>query len=292
LPQLQFEQPRWTGEPLTAKTILLHAEQGLGDVLQFIRYLPLVKARGARVILEAPKSLIQLLSRCPGIDHIIRTGETSPLFDFHAPLLSLPRFLNTTVATIPAHVPYLSADPALVAHWRDRLKGLPGFRVAINWRGRAGQGFFRLRDIPLHSLALLSMLPISLISLQQGATPQELAEVSPRLPIFHPGEDFDQSNGSFMDTAAIMQNVDLVVSSDTSLPHLAGALGVPVWIALPFVAGWQWMRDRGDSPWYPTARLFRQTSPEDWGGVFDQIRAALVACAEPSPRRTSINRNR
>jgi hypothetical protein len=267
----------------------LYAEQGLGDVLQFIRYASLVKALDAKVIFECPKPLARLLATCPGIDQIIHTGDEPPPFDFHAPLLSLPRLFNTAVATIPAPIPYLSADLGLVAHWREKLKGLAGFRVAINWRGRAGQGFFRLRDIPLGYFASLAPLAISLVSLQQDATPQELAEVNARRSIFYPGDDFDQSHGSFMDTAAIMQNVDLVISSDTSLPHLAGALGVTTWIALPFVAGWQWMRERTDSPWYPSVRLFRQKSPGDWSGVFGEIRGALVDRLQASATQTQPN---
>jgi hypothetical protein len=292
LPKLKYEKPRWNHEPLSRKTILLYAEQGLGDVLQFIRYAPLVKALGARVIVECPKPLARLLTTCPGVDQTIPPGDEPPPFDFHAPLLSLPRLFNTSVATIPSRVPYLSANAELVAYWREKLKTLRGLRVAINWRGRSGQGFFRLRDIPLNHFVSLAPLPISLVSLQQGATPQELAEVNARLPIFHPGDDFDQSHGSFMDTAAIMQNVDLVISSDTSLPHLAGALGVTTWIALPFVAGWQWMRERTDSPWYPSVRLFRQKSPEEWSGVFCEIRAALAVHLRAAKSQMPANLNR
>jgi len=275
LPRRPFEQPRWEGEPLHGKTVLLHAEQGLGDVFQFVRYAPLVKLLGATVIVECPKPLARLLSACPGIDQTIHAGDDPPPFDFQAALLSLPRLFQTTLSNVPAQIPYLSADSELVTYWRERLSALPGFRIAVNWRGRAGQGFFRNRDIPLDHFTSLAAFPISLISLQKGATPEEFAEVNSRIPIFHPGDDFDQSRGGFMDTAAIMQNVDLVISSDTSLPHLAGALGAPVWVALPHVAGWQWMRDRTDSPWYPTARLFRQKSPDDWHTVFNDMRVAL-----------------
>jgi Tfp pilus assembly protein PilF len=292
LPKPNFEQPRWDGQPLSGKTILLYAEQGLGDVLQFIRYAPRVKALDATIIVECPKPLARLIATCPSIDQIVHPGDKLPPFDFHAPLLSLPRLLQTTVATIPAAIPYLSANPDLVTRWRDKLNGLNGFRIAINWRGRTGQGFFRLRDIPLDHFASLAALPITLISLQQGATPQELAQLNATLPTFHPGDDFDQSHGSFMDTAAIMQNVDLVISSDTSLPHLAGALGAPTWIALPFVSGWQWMRERTDSPWYPTVRLFRQKSPEDWSGVFGEIRTALAEHLQTAQPRTPAIRNR
>jgi Flp pilus assembly protein TadD len=289
LPQLKFDRPRWDGAALTGKTILLHAEQGLGDVLQFIRYAPLVKALGAAVIVECPKPLVRLLASCSGIDRIIPTGEEPPAFDFHAPLLSLPRLFSTTVATIPASIPYLSAEAGLVDYWRQKLRGLTGFRIAINWRGRTGHGFFRLRDIALEHFASLAPLPISLVSLQQGASSEEVAELNARLPTYYPGDDFDQSHGSFMDTAAIMRNVDLVISSDTSLPHLAGALGVPTWIGLPFVAGWQWMREGAGSPWYPSVRLFRQKSHGGWKGVFGEIRAALVEHLQTWESRTVGN---
>jgi Flp pilus assembly protein TadD len=274
IPERQFGRPQWEGQPLEGKTVLLHAEQGLGDTLLFIRYSRLVKARGATVIAECPKPLMQLLSTCPGVDQIIAENYNRPPFDFHSPLLSLPRIFRTTVDKVPADVPYLFADPDLVTHWREKLAALPGLRIGINWRGRPGQGSFSLRNIPLERFASLLSLPISLVSLQHGATQEEFAAAN--VPIFHPGDDFDRSHGAFMDTAALMKNLDLVISSDTSVPHLAGALGVPVWIALPFAAGWQWMRDRADSPWYPTARLFRQMRAQDWNGVFDEIRQALA----------------
>jgi hypothetical protein len=219
---------------------------------------------------------MRLLSSCCAIDQLVACGDELPPFNVHAPLLSLPTQFETTLDTVPAQVPYLFADKGLIAHWGERLTGLRGLRIGINWRGRSGQGLFRLRDIPLSQFASLSGLPISLVVLQQGATEQELAEVTAGLPIFHPGDDFDRTNGAFMDTAAIMKNLDLVITSDTSVPHVAGALGVPVWIALPHVAGWQWLRDRADSPWYPTARLFRQKTFGDWNGVFNEIHVALA----------------
>jgi len=276
IPQRRFEKPMWEGEPLAGRTILLHGEQGLGDNLQFIRYAPIVKEQGATVIVECSKALRRLAESCPGIDRVIGTDEQPGAFDFHAPLLSLPRVLKTTLETVPANVPYVSADAGLVAHWQERLEGLGGFRIGINWRGRTGQGMFRQRDIPLGHFAALTLLPVSLVCLQQDASPEELAEAGGGTPIFHPGEDFDRTHGAFMDTAAIMKNLDLVITSDTSLPHVAGALGASVWIALPRVAGWQWLRDRSDSPWYPTARLFRQKAHGDWTSVFAEIQGALA----------------
>jgi tetratricopeptide (TPR) repeat protein len=274
-PAPPFDTPRWNGDSLHGRTILLYAEQGLGDTLQFVRYVPLVKQRGATVIVQCQKALLPLLSRCPGIDRLVSRGEQLPHYDVQAPLLSLPALFQTNVENIPASLPYLFADPQLVRYWRDRLASSAGLRIGINWRGRAGQGMFRQRDIPLECFASLNGLPITLINLQQDASETELSTALPELSIFHPGHDVDRAHGAFMDTAAIMMNLDLVISSDTSLPHLAAALGIPVWIALPFVASWQWMRDRHDSPWYPTARLFRQKTPGDWDQAFAEIHTAL-----------------
>jgi Flp pilus assembly protein TadD len=283
MPERQFAQPRWDGSSLAGRTILLYTEQGFGDTLQFIRYASIVKAMGAKVVVECPSGLTRLLVRCPGVDVVVPEGAELPEFDVQAPLLSLPGVLKTTVESIPASIPYLHTDPQLVELWRDRLAGLKGFRIGINWRGRPGQGAFRLRDVPLRYFAGLNDLPVSLVSLQHGATAEEF-EAFGGGSVFRPGDDVDRSQGAFMDTAAMMMNLDLVITSDTSLPHLAGGLGVPVCVALPRVAGWQWMRDRQDSPWYPTVRLFRQRMAGDWDGVFQEIRRALVPLIENNSR--------
>ena len=267
-----FQQETWHGEPLKARTILLHAEQGLGDTIQFIRYASLIKDLGANVLLECQRPLASLLSRCKGIDSLICEGDKLPLFDCHLPILSVPRVLKTSLKTIPASVPYVFADPALVAEWQFKLQRVEGFRLGINWRGRAGRGSFQQRDIPPRYFAALAELPgVRLISLQKGAGQEELAALGVRAPIIDTGDDVDTANGPFMDTAAIMMNLDLVITSDTSIPHLAGALGVPVWLALPYVPDWRWLLDRSDSPWYPTMRLFRQKRPGDWAGVFEEM---------------------
>jgi tetratricopeptide (TPR) repeat protein len=268
-----FAEPLWDGQRLEGKTILLHAEQGLGDTIQFIRYASLVKALGPTVIVESQAPLAPLLASCSGIDKIVAPGEQLPPFDTHAPLLSLPGILKTTLTTVPANCPYLCADANLVEQWRTKLKGLEGFRIGINWRGRTGQGMFRRRDIPPACLSVLAQPNTTLVSLQKDATRQELDAIHSQ--IVYPGDDVDQTHGPFMDTAAIMRNIDLVITSDTSTAHLAGALEIPTWIALPYVASWQWMRSRGNSPWYPTARLFRQRVPDDWNGVFEEIRGEL-----------------
>jgi tetratricopeptide (TPR) repeat protein len=271
-----FQQPRWDGFPLAGKTILLQAEQGLGDTIQFVRYAPLVKQLGSAVILECQKPLLSLLATCPGIDRLVAQGDILPDFDTHAPLLSLPTILHTSLDTIPAAVPYLFAAPPLVESWREKLREVHGYKIGISWHGQPRQGGWRIRNVPLQRFAALAAIPgVRLISLQKGAGREELAEISRHFPVLDLGDDLDQAAGAFMDTAAIMMNLDLVITSDTALPHLAGALGAAVWVALPFAADWRWLMDRSDSPWYPTMRLFRQKISGDWAGVFHEIEDAL-----------------
>jgi tetratricopeptide (TPR) repeat protein len=272
-----FVQPIWGGESLSGRTILLHTEQGLGDTLQFVRYASVVKQFGGRVIVECPLSLLPLLRSNREIDQLIGMGDTLPNFDVHAPLLSLPRILKTTIENIPAKVPYLFAEPALVARWKSQLADLMGYRIGINWRGRPGVGNFRQRDIPLTAFADLAATPgVQLISLHQGAGQQDLINDGAGIPIVDLDGELDKKHGAFMDTAAVMKNLDLLITSDTSIAHLAGALAVPVWLALPFSSDWRWLLNRIDSPWYPTMRLFRQGRPGDWAGVFAEIKSALL----------------
>ena len=271
-----FPQPLWDGKSLAGKTILLHAEQGFGDTFQFVRYTSIVKKLGGTVILECQKALLGLLERCPGVDQLIGHGNDLPAFDVHAPLLSVPGILKTSLDTIPAAVPYLFAAPALIEYWREKLREVRGYKIGINWQGRPGQGSWLARNIPLQQFAGLAEIPgVRLMSLQKGAGREELAQAREHFPIVDLGEEVDQANGAFVDTAAIMRNLDLVITSDTALPHLAGGLGIPVWLALPFAPDWRWLLDRSDSPWYPTMRLFRQKERGNWQGVFDDIRKAL-----------------
>ncbi len=277
----EFAIPKWEGQPLTGKTILIHAEQGLGDTIQFIRYAPLVKQLGPTVVVECQKPLMNLLATCRGIDRLVAFEDDLPPADFHLPLLSLPGALKTSLETIPADVPYLSAREDLVQDWRARLKELSGFRIGINWHGRFG---ISRRDIPLDSCATLAQSPgVRLVNLQKGASAEELAALGGPSMIIDPGNDIDTTRGAFMDTAAIMKNLDLVITSDTSIAHLAGALGVPVWVALPFVPDWRWLLDRTDSPWYPTMRLFRQKSPGDWTAPFAEIKEQLQQSIAAKP---------
>lgn len=271
-----FSRPMWQGQRLEGKTILLSAEQGFGDVIQFIRYAPLVKSYGGQVVVECPSRLINLLASCPGIDGLYDEQGDLPELDCHAPLMSLPAIFKTSIDTIPRQIPYLFADPRLVDSWRTRLSSVRGFRIGLNWRGRSGRGTFRSRDLSLPQLASVAQIPgVQLISLQQRPTPEEREFFQKSLAMIDLGDEVDAAQGAFMDTAAIMMNLDLSITSDTAIAHLAGALGVPVWVALPFVPDWRWLLGRSDSPWYPTMRLFRQTAPGHWEGSLGDIRNSL-----------------
>ncbi len=275
-PQQSLSQPLWQGEDISGKTILVHAEQGLGDAIQFLRYAPLIKPLGARVVVGCHQQLVRLFSRCHNVDQVVGEGSSLPPFDTHVPFMSLPRIFQTTLATIPADIPYLTADPTLASAWQQVMDHIPGYRIGICWRGGRNIAEFSKRDIPLDCFMSLTELPnVQLIRLQKDIHAEELARFPNHSKTFSPGADFDDSRGPFMDTAAIMKNLDLVITSDTAIAHLAGALGVPVWVALPYVPDWRWLLGRSDSPWYPTMRLFRQKSPGDWAGVFAEIQTAL-----------------
>jgi hypothetical protein len=276
LPVRAVNRPLWDGGPLNGRTILLHAEQGLGDTIQFARYVPLVKAKGGTVVLACQKPLLRLLAALPGVDRLVPQADTLPNFDIHAPLLSLPCILGTTSTdTIPASVPYLRAEAALVTRWREKLAAIPGHKVGIAWQGSKSFKADQLRSVPLERFAPLAEVPgVTLISLQKGHGSEQLAQVS--FPVTElPG--LDEESGPFMDTAAVMTCLDLVISTDTAIPHLAGALNVPCWMATPFSPDWRWLLDREDSPWYPSLRLFRKPTLRDWEPVFRRIAAELRA---------------
>jgi len=271
-----FSQPLWDGSSLKGKTILLHAEQGLGDTIQFIRYAALVKRRGATVAVECQNALLPLLAGCAGIDRLIGHGADLPAFDVHAPLLSLPEIFQTSLENVPADIPYLFAPAALVAQWRQRLSKLAGFKLGICWQGSPSYRGDRYRSIPLAQFAPLARVPgVCSISLQKGVGSEQLRELGDRIPVVDFDRELDEAAGPFMDTAAILMNLDLVVSCDSAVAHLAGALGVAVWVALPLAPDWRWLLHRSDSPWYPTVRLFRQQQLGDWPGVFGEIQQAL-----------------
>jgi tetratricopeptide (TPR) repeat protein len=269
-------QPAWDGSPLEGRTILLRAEQGLGDTLQFIRFAPLVHERGGRVIVEAPPVLAGVLRGCPQVELVAGGTPHIPVTDVYAFMLSLPRVLGITLANLPAQVPYLFADATLVAHWRKHLKDFPGFKVGIVWQGRQDNPQDQKRSVPLALFARLAEIPgVHLFSLQVGLGTAQLAALAGARVVTDLGSRFNAT--SFDDAAAVIANLDLVISVDTSLAHLAGALGRPVWVALPSRSDWRWLMDREDSPWYPTMRLFRQKAPGDWQEVFERIHQALQA---------------
>ncbi|HEV3117774.1 MAG TPA: tetratricopeptide repeat protein [Gemmataceae bacterium] len=282
-----FQQPVWDGAPLHGRTILLHAEQGLGDTLHFIRYAGLVKARGGRVIVACQKPLIKLLTGCPGIDQLVPYDAPLPVFDLYAPLLSLPRILGTTVATIPAPIPYVFADAGLIAHWQGELSRYPAtFKIGVTWQGNPGFSADRRRSFPLKLFAPLAGMPgVQLFSLQKTHGLDQLAGAAERFSIIDLGSKLDEASGPFTDTAAVIRNLDLVIGPDTSICHLAGALGVPVWLCLSYSAEWRWLLEREDTPWYPATRLFRQQRPGDWEGVFERISRELEEARQKSRRR-------
>jgi tetratricopeptide (TPR) repeat protein len=276
-------QPLWLGKtPLTGRTILLHGEQGNGDVLQFCRFAPLVAALGApgeiHVVLEVPYMLARLIRTMPGPQRVIAHNEIPPAFDVHCPLLSLPLALGTTLETIPARVPYLWADPDQARAWQIRLAALPGLRVGLVWAGNprtadpAANAIDRRRSMALARLAPLGAVPgVSFVSLQKGARAEEAKTPPPGLTL----HDWTDELWDFADTAALISALDLVISVDTSVAHLAGALGKPVWVLNRYDACWRWLYGRTDSPWYPSLRLFRQSRYDEWDSVIEEVSAAL-----------------
>jgi tetratricopeptide (TPR) repeat protein len=281
-----FKEPRWDGSDLGGKTILLWCEQGVGDIVQFVRYAALVKARGGRVVLECRPELKALLSGVEGVDEFVTEGEALPAFDVQASLLSLPGILGTTVETVPWSGPYLRAEPARVGRWRERLAGLAGLKVGMVWQGNPKHKWDRHRSFPLTCLAPLAAVDgVRLISLQKGPGAEQVRGVKRRFEVVELGEALDAEGGAFVDTAAVMQGLDLVVTADTAAGHLAGALGRPVWLALSAISDWRWLREREDTPWYPTMRLFRQRTLGEWDGVFAPMAEELRRLVEEKERK-------
>lgn len=272
-----FPEPLWLGgEDIAGKTVFLHHEQGLGDTIQFARYAPLARDRGARVVLGVQEALHPLLRDAfPGIAVI--AGSVAPArFDYHVPLASLPLAFGTTPDTIPAPAAYLSADPERVRKWRERI-GPEGFRIGICWQGSTAR-IDRGRSFPVAQFAGIAGLPgVRLISLHKGHGESQLDTLPEGMRVELPGPDFDPEGEAFLDTAAIMRVCDLVITSDTAVAHLAGALGLPVWVMLQHVPDWRWMLGRADSPWYPSMRLFRQQARGDWRSAFAPAETALEA---------------
>jgi tetratricopeptide (TPR) repeat protein len=268
-----FAQPQWRGEELGGRTILLHAEQGFGDSIQFIRYLPSVVAKGGRVLLEIPDDLRQLIGPCEGVAAVLRRGEMLPPFDTHCPLMSLPFALGTRLATIPAPVPYLHASPARLDKMRARLAGTKGPRVGLVWSGKPTHKNDHNRSIPLAEFApILAQPGVQFVGLQKEYRERDRATLA-KTPLLR----LDAGLADFADTAAAIDALDLVIAVDTAVAHLAGAMGKPLWLLLPAAGDWRWMVDRKDSPWYPTARLFRQPQIGDWASVMTQVRCELAS---------------
>jgi tetratricopeptide (TPR) repeat protein len=267
-------RPLWLGEyPLHRKTILLTAEQGLGDMIQFARYVPALAATGAKVMLEVPSELMAVLGRIAGVSGVVARGEALPDFDVHCPLGSLPLALGTEAAAIPAAIPYVTADEARIAKWRSRLPQGNAPRVALAWSGRAAHPNDRNRSIALASLApLFGLKGIDFLSVQREVRREDAQMLAGLSGLTHLGEELDD----FDDTAAVLALADLLISVDTSVAHLAGAMGRPTWILLPFCPDWRWMLQREDGPWYPTARLYRQTAAGDWESVVARLRDELA----------------
>jgi Flp pilus assembly protein TadD len=268
-------KPYWDGSDLTGKAILLMVEQGYGDVFQFARYAPLLQERGARVLLEVVPDIHALMSTLAGVNQLVIAGLQQPAFDLVCPLLSVPLWYGTTMETIPAKVPYLSADPRLVEAWqRKYFRNDPNLKIGIAWAGRPTHANNHNRSMTLAALAPLADIPgVTFYSIQKGDASKQLATPPPGMKII----DLSTALTDFNQTAAVIAGLDLVIAVDTGVVHLAGALGKPVWVLVPFVPDWRWLLDREDTPWYPTMRLFRQKNIGDWAGVMQRVADSLRA---------------
>ncbi len=281
-PARNFSQPQWRGEPLGGATILLHAEQGLGDTLQMLRYIPLLVGQATEILLEVPSELFALAATLEGVADLVAPGDTLPQFDWHCPLMSLPLAFSTTLDTVPSHTPYLVVPRTHPPVWLGHAR--PGqLRVGLVWAGNPKNTVDHRRSLPLAELApLFAVAGVNLYSLQRGGTPGEVASSGLAFTGALP------DSGDFAETASALAHLDLIITVDTAMAHLAGALGRPVWVLLPHVADWRWLLDREDSPWYPTARLFRQTAPQAWTSVVQRVAGCLAKiAAQHDPDKTS-----
>lgn len=284
VPLRDFGCPDWAGEDISGKTILLSHEQGLGDSIQFVRFVSEVVKRAGNVILEVPANLMALYAPVPGVT-LAPFAQPLPPYDVQLPLMSLPHVLGVTLDNLPTPIPYLQAEPERVERWRDRLPQ-GGFRIGIVWQGKAGTSVDKGRSYALQHLAPVARIPgVTLISLQKGYGLDQLDNLPDGMKVVTLGPDFDEGGGAFLDTAAVMSHMDLIISSDTSVAHLAGALGRPVWVPLKLSPDWRWMLDREDCPWYPTMRLFRQRQIGDWPQVFERLAAEVTALKEGDSTR-------
>jgi tetratricopeptide (TPR) repeat protein len=285
-----FTQPQWLGQPIDRARLLLHAEQGLGDTLQFIRYVPMVAARGAKVILEVPPELRRLVEHTLGSAvQIVTRGSRLPDFEWHSPLMSLPLVFRTDLASIPAQFPYLKTDPQFSAELTQHFASpdKTGLHVGLVWSGSSRHTRDPQRSIALAQLASLTEIRgATFYSLQKGPAAKDLLNMPIDLNLI----DLSGYLNDFADTAAALANLDLLVTVDTAVAHLAGALGKPVWILLTHNPDWRWLLEREDSPWYPTARLFRQSVAGDWASVIDRVHYELRQLVSPTPGSPVSNR--
>lgn len=270
----RFSQPAWNGDPLNGKTILLHPEQGFGDAIQFIRYIPLLTSLGGKIVAEVKPALRRLFAQIPGIERVIAQGEPLPHFDVHCPLLSLPFHFGTTLDNLPAEAPYLSADPQSAELWRQRIPDTHGaLKVGLVWAGSPGHKNDRNRSIGLDQFNVLGDIPdLAFFSLQKGPGANQVGQPVVNIHV----HDLMEYVEDFADTAALIGQLDLVLCVDTAVAHLAGAMGKPTWVLLPFAPDWRWLQERTDSPWYPSMRLFRQRKNGNWGEVLLRVREALA----------------
>jgi Tfp pilus assembly protein PilF len=274
-----LHRPRWNGDSLAGRTILLYADHGLGDTIQFIRYTSLVKDFGGQVIVACQKPIARLIASCPGVDAVFAEGDQLPEFDVYAPVMSLPNILGTTLGTVPNAVPYLIPDAALVRDWRRQLEPPTGFTIGIAWQGNPRYARDRQRSVPLACFESLARVPgIRLFSLHKGFGVEQLAEIEGRFIVTDLG-----SQCNLTEAAAVMKSLNLVIAPDTALAHLAGAVSARVWVALSFAPDWRWLLERTDSPWYPTMQLFRQKTWGGWSEVFQRMATELQMMINAQP---------
>jgi tetratricopeptide (TPR) repeat protein len=280
--------PVWDGSDLRGKSILLTAEQGLGDTIHFVRFAQVLRQQGAKTLVYAQSALMALLQNNHNLGPFYPNNlPLGQMFDYQCSLIDAADLLNVDLKSIPSLLGYIQPPQNLLAYWKQQMPKLSGkFRVGIAWQGNPDHQADMFRSIPLSFFEPLSQIPgVELVSLQQGFGIEQIREWR-GAPLGLLPEGVDKSSGAFMDTAAIMQMLDLVITSDTSIAHLAGALGVPTWVGLNFVPDWRWLMDRDDSPWYPSIRLFRQTKTGDWASVFSAIQAELEKAARNRVTRT------
>jgi Flp pilus assembly protein TadD len=270
-----FRIPLWDGSRFDGKRLFVHSEQGFGDTLQFIRYLPMVKSRGGSVIFETFGPLLEIIRGLPGIDELVEISPNrSPAdsCDYYVPIMSLPMLFATDIRTIPSNIPYLFVDPIKVGQWKNRINSKDFKKIGIVWAGKPVHGNDKNRSCELEHFLPLARIPgVEMYGLQKGDAARQAETSAGMKGIIN----FDRELKDFSETAAAIENLDLIISVDTALVHLAGAMGKPVWTLLPYAPDWRWLLEREDTPWYPTMRLFRQPARGDWGSVFDKIKDQL-----------------